>query len=316
VKLPDEKDGTLRDVTYFGVADGVGSWRQYDVDPRDFSHKLMGECENILLEECQSQQLSGQGGSKFRRVLAPSEILSEAYERVKAENVIGSCTACVALFDNVRHQLHFSNLGDSGIIVLRHIDSEIAGSLKRDRVTPRTERTSDLRVAFVSQQQLFSFNHPYQLGWTGEDSDGEANSFKSPKDSCTTSIHLRRGDIVVMATDGLFDNVDIDDIAKVGLKWEQMSGFIQDGDISAREKRWRMGNSLTLVSQENIGDLAADLCNLARESSLDSSTDSPFAILAKENDIMWSGGMPDDCTVIVGHIVGRSADDQMDMDHQ
>ena len=27
-------------------------------------------------------------------------------------------------------------------------------------------------------------------------------------------------------------------------------------------------------------------------------------------------GMPDDCTVIVGHIVGRSADDQMDMDHQ
>ena len=237
MKLPDEKDGTLRDVTYFGVADGVGSWRQYDVDPRDFSHKLMGECENILLEECQSQQLSGQGGRKFRRVLAPSEILSEAYERVKAENVIGSCTACVALFDNVRHQLHFSNLGDSGIIVLRHIDSEIAGSLKRDRVTPRTERTSDLRVAFVSQQQLFSFNHPYQLGWTGEDSDGEANSFKSPKDSCTTSIHLRRGDIVVMATDGLFDNVDIDDIAKVGLKWEQMSGFIQDGDISAREKR-------------------------------------------------------------------------------
>jgi len=235
---------------------------------------------------------------------------------VKAENVIGSCTACVALFDNVRHQLHFSNLGDSGIIVLRHIDSEIAGSLKRDRVTPRTERTSDLRVAFVSQQQLFSFNHPYQLGWTGEDSDGEANSFKSPKDSCTTSIHLRRGDIVVMATDGLFDNVDIDDIAKVGLKWEQMSGFIQDGDISAREKRWRMGNSLTLVSQENIGDLAEDLCNLARESSLDSSTDSPFAILAKENDIMWSGGMPDDCTVIVGHIVGRSADDQMDKDHQ
>ena len=33
--------------------------------------------------------------------------------------------------------------------------------------------------------------------------------------------------------------------------------------------------------------------------------DSPFALLAKENDIMWSGGMPDDCTVIVAHVVGE-----------
>jgi protein phosphatase PTC7 len=287
--LPDEKDGTLRNVSYFGVADGVGSWREYDVDPREFSHKLMQECENILLEACHSK-VKDQGGGKFRRVIAPGEILSQAYERVKAENVIGSCTACVALFDNVRHQLHFSNLGDSGIIVLRHIDSEVAGSLKRDRVTPRTERTSDLRVAFVSQQQLFSFNHPYQIGWTGEDLGGEPNSFKSPRDSCTTSIHLRRGDIIVMATDGLFDNVDIDDIAKMGLDWENKRGFIRGGDVSGREQRWEMGNSLTLLSAEQIGELASSFCDQARENSLDSTTDSPFAILAKENDIMWSGG--------------------------
>lgn len=310
VKLPDEKDGILRDVTYFGVADGVGSWREYHVDPRDFSHKLMEECENILLEACHHRD---QGGSKFRRIIAPSEILAQAYERVKADNVIGSCTACVAMFDNVRHQLHFSNLGDSGIIVLRHIDSAVAGSLKRDRSTPRSERTSDLRVAFVSQQQLHSFNHPYQLGWIGEEVT-EKTSFKMARDSCTTSVHLRRGDIIIMATDGLFDNVDVDDIAKVGLEWEQKCGFIRGGDIAAREQRWAMGNSLTLQSFEHTPDLAAKLCQLARERSLDSATDSPFAILAKENDIMWSGGMPDDCTVIVGHVVGRAADDLMDKD--
>jgi protein phosphatase PTC7 len=287
--LPDEKDGTLRNVSYFGVADGVGSWREYGVDPREFAHKLMEECENILLEACHSTA-HDEGGSKFRRVIAPGEILSQAYERVKAENVIGSCTACVALFDNVRHQLHFSNLGDSGIIVLRHIDSEVAGSLKRDRVTPRTERTSDLRVAFVSQQQLFSFNHPYQIGWTGEDIGSETNSFKSPRDSCTTSIHLRRGDIIVMATDGLFDNVDIDDIAKMGLDWEHKRGFIRGGDIAAREQRWKMGNSMSLLSSEQTTELASSFCDRARENSLDKNTDSPFAILAKENDIMWSGG--------------------------
>ena len=201
VNLEDETDQVLRDVTYFGVADGVGSWRQYGVDPRLFSHKLMEECENILLEACHRDK--DLGGGKFRRVIPPGDILAQAYERVKAENIIGSSTACVALFDCVRHQLHFSNLGDSGIIVLRHIDSDVAGTLKRDRITPRAERTSDLRVAFISQQQLFSFNHPYQLGWTGEELGQDENtSFKAAHDSCTTSIHLRRGDIIIMATDG------------------------------------------------------------------------------------------------------------------
>ena len=343
VHLEDENDQFLRDVTYFGVADGVGSWRQYGVDPRLFSHKLMEECENILLEACHRDK--DIGGGKFRRVIPPADIIAQAYERVKAENIIGSSTACVALFDCVRHQLHFSNLGDSGIIVLRHIDSDIAGTLKRDRITPRAERSSDLRVAFISQQQLFSFNHPYQVGWTGEElSTDEHTSFKTARDSCTTSIHLRRGDIIIMATDGckyhlvmtrrvsytecrypntisfflflslslylsiylyiyvyihlllgklflVFDNVDIDDITKIALKWEQGVGLIRGGDIAAREKRWAMGNSLTILSSEKVGSLASELCEKARENSLDSSKDSPFALLAKDNDIMWSGGM-------------------------
>jgi len=315
VNLEDETDQVLRDVTYFGVADGVGSWREYGVDPRLFSHKLMEECENILLEACHRDK--DLGGGKFRRVIPPADILAQAYERVKAENIIGSSTACVALFDCVRHQLHFSNLGDSGIIVLRHIDSDVAGTLKRDRITPRAERTSDLRVAFISQQQLFSFNHPYQLGWTGKElSEGDSTSFKAAHDSCTTSIHIRRGDIVIMATDGLFDNVDIDDVAKIALKWEQGVGLIRGGDIAAREKRWASGNSLTLLSSQKVGDLAKELCEKARENSLDSMKDSPFAMLAKDNDIMWSGGMPDDCTVIVAHVVGRTAEEMMDTGNQ
>ena len=292
-RLADEKDNTsTREFTYFGVADGVGSWREYGVDPRLFSHKLMQECENILVEaSVQGSSISQeQSGRKFRRVIAHAEIISQAYERVKDENIIGSSTACVALFDSVRHQLHFSNLGDSGIIVLRHIDSDVAGSLKRDRHVPRTQRKSDLRVNFISQQQLRSFNHPYQLGWVGEEVDSDDSSFKSAKESCTTSIHIRRGDIVIMATDGLFDNVDIDDIAAIALEWEQKHGFIRGGDITARERRWKMGNSLTLLSAEGAPLLAEELCKKARENSLDASVDSPFAILAKENDIMWSGG--------------------------
>ena len=169
--------------------------------------------------------------------------------------------------------------------------------MKREKHIPRTERKSDLRVAFVSQQQLRSFNHPYQLGWTGdEESNAEAVSFKSAREACTSSIHLRRGDIIIMATDGLFDNVDVDDICSIALDWENSNGFLRGGDISQRDRRWAMGNSLTLLSNERITDLANTLAMRARENSLDSTKDSPFATLAKENDIMWSGGRLDKAT--------------------
>ena len=45
---------------------------------------------------------------------------------------------------------------------------------------------------------------------------------------------------------------------------------------------------------------------VAREKSLRDDIDSPFAVLAKENDVMWSGGMPDDVSVVVLHVVGRA----------
>jgi hypothetical protein len=109
-----------------------------------------------------------------------------------------------------------------------------------------------------------------------------------------------------------------------------------------------MGNSLTVLSAEYIPSLLAEaLCEKAREASLDPTLDSPFALLAKDNDIMWSGGsyvkssrktsdgrplaasqrmplnltpfifffspgIPDDCTVIVAHVVGRASDATMD----
>lgn len=52
--------------------------------------------------------------------------------------------------------------------------------------------------------------------------------------------------------------------------------------------------------------LARGIVLKARECSLDKGRDSPFAVLAKENDILWSGGMPDDTTVAVARVVVRA----------
>jgi len=304
VELFDDSGTKLQNLLYMGVADGVGSWRECGVDPRNFSHKLMSECENIL-REASSQ--CGEYGGKHNRLLSPADLMAKSYKRTKEANVIGSSTVCVALFDSVHHALHFSNIGDSGIIVLRHIDSEVASALQRNRATPRVERKSDLRIAFVSQQQLRSFNHPFQMGWTGEEIVEKNSSFRQASDACTSSVHILRGDIIIMATDGLFDNIDVEDIASIAFQWETESGFIDDGGVTSRNRRWAYGNSLTDLSAQSLPKLAEMLCKKARENSLNTAIDSPFALLAKENDIMWSGGMPDDCTVVAMHIVGEPA---------
>jgi protein phosphatase PTC7 len=90
------------------------------------------------------------------------------------------------------------------------------------------------------------------------------------------------GDVVILATDGLFDNMDLDEIVKEVAAWER-------GDKA-----------------QQVGALAEQLVQKARLLSLDKQRDSPFALLAKENDIMWGGGMPDDTTVVVARVTRSS----------
>ena len=83
---------------------------------------------------------------------------------------------------------------------------------------------------------------------------------------------------MILATDGLFDNMDEEMMLELIHAWH-----------ATRGNRHRPSSS---------EELAQQLVDKALELSLDKSIDSPFATLAKENDIMWSGGMPDDITVI------------------
>ncbi|CAN0576287.1 unnamed protein product, partial [Ectocarpus sp. 12 AP-2014] len=67
----------------------------------------------------------------------PHEVLMAAWEYTIGEkaSVVGSSTACVAALDYDLEQLSFSNIGDCGVVVLRHIDSDVAGYM-REKKTP------------------------------------------------------------------------------------------------------------------------------------------------------------------------------------
>jgi hypothetical protein len=61
-------------------------------------------------------------------------------------------------------------------------------------------------LAYMSPQQQHEFNFPYQIGSADSMAD-------SPAAAQRFSLDVREGDVIVAATDGLFDNVYPDEAA-------------------------------------------------------------------------------------------------------
>ncbi|KAI1320383.1 hypothetical protein EDD11_001185 [Mortierella claussenii] len=118
----------------------------------------------------------------------PVHILEKSYEQsardAKKEGLIGSSTACLAILRD--DELRIANLGDCGVSVIR-----------------RNE------FIFRTEEQQHSFNYPFQLG-TG--------STDSPTDAQVFTVKVESGDIVVMGTDGIFDNLFDEDILEEVVK--------------------------------------------------------------------------------------------------
>jgi protein phosphatase PTC7 len=271
---------------YVGVADGVGDWRQYDVDPKEFSHSLVRNAERIVKMDSEHRAWSSSVGVGFtvalgireQEAIHPLDVIIDAWTATLSENVVGSSTLCVATLDDNTNTLSYSNIGDSGVMVVRRIDPLMAGSTQQ-------QTDAEMQIVFLSQQQLKGFNLPYQLGFSNK--EGHPKNFNSPSDADTGSIPVLPGDVIVIATDGLFDNVGLDDILDEIKQWEDK---YYPGGLDSQ--------SADAKGDSSVNVLAENLVRRARELSIDTSVDSPFALLAKENDILWGGGMPDDTTVV------------------
>ena len=137
VKVPSKKGTEVAEQTYLCVADGVGSWRQYGVDPREYSHRLVDNAKKVIESDALQRNLisdasAGLDGFNLfdSEPIHPLDVLVDAWTLTTAERVTGSSTICVATLDSKLNQLSYSNLGDCGLLVLRHIDSETAGYMR------------------------------------------------------------------------------------------------------------------------------------------------------------------------------------------
>ncbi|KAF4377787.1 hypothetical protein CsatB_018344 [Cannabis sativa] len=182
-------------------------------------------------------------------IIDPKTIIREAFS--KNSNLEGSSTICVVTHNN--GMLRGANIGDSGFLVFR-----------------------EGKLIYKSQTQQKRFNCPFQLG-NHKGGDG-------PECAVEMELGVKEGDVVVMGSDGLLDNLfnwEIQDIIKTELK-------LDDHDDKYNNK---------------YKDLAFAIAEAAYYRSLDKYGVSPYAIASAKAGKKHKGGKIDDISVLVGHIV-------------
>ncbi|KAK6785579.1 hypothetical protein RDI58_019034 [Solanum bulbocastanum] len=192
-------------------------------------------------------ELSIQKQKDQRNKIHPMEVLNEAYFNTKCQ---GSSTACILTL--ACDTIHAVNVGDSGFVVIRDGD-----------------------IVYKSEIQQKGFNYPFQLG----------NGVKLDDPSVAQEIKatVRIGDVIVMATDGLFDNVHHHELEKL----------VHNGLVDLRK----------LETFSKI--LAQKIAEYALQKSESKTLFTPFAEECSKFNKYRPGGKRDDITVIVAHILPR-----------
>ena len=133
-----------------------------------------------------------------------------------------------------------------------------------------------MSIVHRSEGQQYSFNFPYQCGFVG-DADGYSKSIG--QEANTDSHLLQENDIIVMASDGVWDNMFDDDIKKIVAK-HLVKNKIERTQDAADE---------IALTAEQLGDTVGYL--------------SPFAVEASKQFLDYQPrGKPDDVTVIVAQL--------------
>ncbi|XP_034060956.1 LOW QUALITY PROTEIN: protein phosphatase PTC7 homolog [Gymnodraco acuticeps] len=221
------------------VADGVGGWRDYGVDPSQFSGTLMKTCERLVKE------------GRFVPSNPVGVLTSSYYELLQNKvPLLGSSTACIVVLDRRSHRLHTANLGDSGFLVVRGGE-----------------------VVHRSDEQQHYFNTPFQLSIAPPGAEGAVLS-DSPEAADSSSFDVQLGDIILTASDGLFDNMP---------------------DYMILQELKKLKNT----NIESVQQTARSIAEQAHVLAYDPNYMSPFAQFACDNGLNVRGGKPDDITVLL-----------------
>eukprot|EP00879_Flechtneria_rotunda_P023423 GHRR01024775.1.p1 GENE.GHRR01024775.1~~GHRR01024775.1.p1 ORF type:complete len:254 (+),score=63.16 GHRR01024775.1:1144-1905(+) len=227
-----------KNVFGMGVADGVYMWKEQGIDSGAMARIVMETCQHMVAAGCEDVY----------------KVLATAARHVQSEGIRGSTTACVLTINKDMGKLQSATLGDSGFMIV--------GRRPGTSMHPRTELT----VKFRTSQLEHEFGFPYQLG--------HHQHANSPKDADLVTLHVVPGDVIIMGSDGLLDNMSELEIV------EQVDRML------------RVGHKPAAMAQQ--------IAKVAFDNSLDKKRVTPYSRAATEAfDMVYNGGKPDDITVLV-----------------
>jgi len=188
------------------------------------------------------------------------EMLWDAYT---ANDQQGSCTASVVVLRSML--LDVACLGDSQAMLLR-----------------------DGFIVMRSEPQQHKYNQPFQMSHTGAD---------TPDDAQVWDYIVQEGDIVILGTDGLFDNLAEKHIVAAARQFDiRFQACIMQGD-DKRPSRSAVDTLYQFVER---------LAGLAFQASVDQQAETPFSEglnnLNPNSSKSYRGGKPDDITVLVARV--------------
>ena len=242
------EDSHFLSLHFLGVSDGVGGWRQFNIDSGVFSSELMSACrchEPLLWHSHVSNE--------------PARNALRAIARTAISEVKSYGGATLMLVGLVEDRLSILNLGDSQAMVVRF-------------------EGDSAKCIVKTKAMQHKFNTPFQvsrpLKWAGEGKRRAAMVIcDSPESADCYEIRVKPGDLLVVGSDGLWDNL---------FEQEVLSQLHPGLPASLLAKR------LTLSAYQK------SLQNLPTPFQLD-------ATLAYGCHA-WSGGKRDDITAIVAWI--------------
>lgn len=262
-----------------GVCDGVGGWSEQGINPADFSH---GMCSYMA-----EHAISHKSSDNINEALHPKKLLHVGYDKILSDTQVkaGGATACVATADSTG-RIRTANLGDSGFVHIR------LGTVYQ-----------------YSTPQTHAFNTPFQLSKTPHEILVQAAMFggmplnDSPDRADESDHQLQHGDIVVFATDGVWDNLSSQDILSIVSKqmqnaqaWERKEGKPLQLTNTIVDVVKTEGSNSTLQSV-----IASHIVGEAKIASHDKRRDGPFAKAVQREYPMerFHGGKVDDITALV-----------------
>lgn len=202
-----DADCTVCSPMLLGCADGVSQIEEFGMDASLLPRELLDACEELAMDQLLPDH-TGQSSGSYR---GPIHLMREAFLNTEA---LGSTTVCLSILDNttrIHGKLHpmiaVCSIGDCELLILRK--------------TSDYGRRSEYDIAFNTEMQRIEGNCqcPLQVSRLDERVDPNFEERMTvqviERGSAIHMVSVYEGDLVVIGSDGVFDNLFNDEVVAI-----------------------------------------------------------------------------------------------------